>query len=177
MFATRHLLDLLPATDRSKILSAAVLEVGLFGRFHEYERGIIAAAQVFEPVTLSPWCSRCLVKGTLEEAVALVGRPLAGNRVLVPTCATHLEDAATVLGLAELSQALGVSVAWADDGDPISNVAFRDLQTLRPTPLRTLPGVDDLLPGEVAHIFAEADGGGRQPRRRRGHSGAQRHRA
>ena len=134
----------------------AILDVGLFGRFHEYERGIIAAAQVVEGVTLSPWCSRCLVKGSLEEADALVGRPMAVDRVLVPACAKHIEKGATVLGLVDLSQALGVKVAWADGDDPISNVAFRDLKTLRPTPLRTLPGVDDLLPGEVAHIFADA---------------------
>ena len=135
--------------------STAVLEVELFGRFHEYDRGYIAAAQLVRTVTLQPYCVACLFRrdGGRRTAIALRGR--AGSvhgQELVPVCDEHLGSSGESVTLRRVADEFGVEVRWAADDDQIVEVAKELDLTLRPrlAPVRRL---DDLLPAETGYVF------------------------
>lgn len=136
----------------------AVLDVELWGRFHEFERGFIAAAQNVNRVTLSPWCTVCLTKGRepFQRAVGLVGKPFVVTNELVPACQQHAEDAEIQVGVDELARALGVEVAWASEEDAVAAVAREIKASLHPVRRRHFRSLGDLLPGEVAYVFSNA---------------------
>lgn len=136
---------------------AAVLEVELWGSFHEYERGYVAAAQQVRRVALQPYCIRCLLgrDSKTRPAAALV-QPTPTRAELAPACDEHSEQADRVVALFELNEKLGVDVRWAPDDDELTttvkNLALRLRQQVR----RRARLLDSLLPDEVAHVFQTA---------------------
>jgi hypothetical protein len=138
--------------------TVAVLEVELWGAFHEYELGYVAAVQVVRRVTLMPYCHRCLFSREvrLRPAVALGEVPGVPGSELVPVCDDHAGAEDAVVTLAELAEAFEVEVTWADDDDEIVEVAKLMAANLAPRIPVNLRRLDELLPGEVAHVFQNA---------------------
>ena len=139
-------------------VTVAVLDVELWGAFHEYDLGYVAAVQLVRQVTLMPYCLRCLFgrEVRLRPAVALGEVPGVPGNELVPVCDDHAAPEDAVVTLAQLTEALEVDVAWAADDDEIVEVAKLMLTNLTPRIPVNLRRLDELLPGEVAHVFQNA---------------------
>lgn len=137
--------------------TVVLLDVELWGAFHEYERGYVAAAQRVRQVTVQPFCAGCLASRERQFELATV---LAGDRLttapLQPACDEHAGREQTVFTLAEATEGLGVEVRWAADDDPVAEAA-RELAyyklVRRARPIRRL---DDLLPHETGYLFHNA---------------------
>ena len=137
--------------------AVVLLDVELWGTFHEYERGYVAAAQKVRTVTVQPYCAGCLATRDRQFERATV---LAGDRrtsvPLQPVCDEHAGREQPVFTLADVADELAVEVCWAGDDDPLAGAA-RELAyyrlTHRARPIRRL---DDLLPGETAYVFPNA---------------------
>lgn len=137
----------------------ALLDVEVWGAFHEFEDGLIAAAQLVTSVTLARWCIGCLNRGpdACMSAVGLFPLPTAPDNCLVPLCDDHAGSSADQAWTpTSLSEAWGLPVGWATDDDPIMDIGRLLASTLTLQPPRQLPGLDDLLPGETAHVFQES---------------------
>jgi hypothetical protein len=132
-----------------------VLEVELWGAFHQYELGYVAAVQLVRRVTLIPYCHRCLFSREvhLRPAVAMGLLPCLPGNELVPVCEEHAGPEPAVVTLAELAAAFEVEVGWADDDDEIVEVAKLMAANLTPRIPVDLRRLDELLPGEVAFVF------------------------
>ena len=135
----------------------ALLDVDLWGRFHEFEKGFVAAVQQVRRVTLLPCCIRCLYGRTHELTPA---RVLTGGQgqhgELVPVCADHLPADLDAVTPAELAEAFDVEVVWADADDPLVTVAAEIAKVLLPRRRPEVRRLDDLLPGETAYAFQPA---------------------
>ena len=137
--------------------TVVILDVELWGSFHEYELGFVAAAQRVGKVTLQPFCAGCLATRDQQfrPATMLAGDRRSGSHVQ-PMCDEHAGREELTRDLAAVSESLGVDVDWAADDDPVT-VAARELAyyrlTLRPRPVRRL---DDLLPYETGYVFQNA---------------------
>ena len=137
--------------------TVVLLDVELWGSFHEYTDGVVAAAQRVKSVTLQPYCAGCLATRDQQFRSATV---LAGDRRvgchLQPVGDEHAEREELTRDLAAVSETLGVEVEWAKDDDPVTQAA-RELAyyklVRRPKPVRRL---DDLLPYETGYIFSNA---------------------
>ena len=144
--------------------TVVILDVELWGSFHEYERGFVAAAQRVKKVTLQPFCAGCLATRDQQfrPATMLAADQRPGSH-LQPMCDEHAGRQELALDLAAVSGSLGIDVDWAEDDDPVIQAA-RELAyyklVRRPRPVRRL---DDLLPYETGYVFqnalAEDDGG------------------
>jgi hypothetical protein len=147
-----------PAALMLNELAVSLLEVELWGAFHEYELGYVAAVQVVRRVTLMPYCHRCLFSREvrLRPAVAMSELPGLPGSELVPVCDDHAGAEDAVVTLAQLAEAFEVEVAWADDDDEIVEVAKLMLTNLTPRQPLNLRRLDELLPGELAHVFQNA---------------------
>ena len=135
----------------------ALLDVELWGRFHEFEKGFIAAVQQVRRVTLLPYCIPCLYGRTHELTPAQVltgGQGQHGE--LVPVCDGHLDTDLGAVTPAELAEAFGVEVVCADGGDPLVTVAAEIAKVLLPRRRPEVRRLDDLLAGEVAYVFQNA---------------------
>jgi hypothetical protein len=134
-------------------LTGAVLEVELWGAFHQYELGYVAAVQLVRRVTLIPYCMRCLFSREvrLRPAVATDLLPGVPGNELAPVCEQHAS--AAVVSLTQLADAFTVEVTWAHDDDQIVEVAKRMLANLAPRVPGNLRRLDELLPDEVAFVF------------------------
>lgn len=131
----------------------ALLDVELWGAFHEFELGYIAAAQRVQRVTLQPYCAHCVVgkEARLRAATVLIGPTHEDSGGLEPVCDQHAEGHEVVV-LHRLEDALGVPCRWADDDDPLTEHAKR----LLCVPARVFPPprhLDDLLPGKLGYVF------------------------
>ena len=144
--------------------TVVLLDVELWGAFHEYEHGYVAAAQRVRQVTVQPYCGRCLASRDRQfERATVLGGGRRTTAPLQPVCDEHAGREQTVYTLAEATEDLGVEVGWAADGDPVTGAA-RELAYYRlahrARPVRRL---DDLLPAETAYVFhnalAEGDDG------------------
>lgn len=133
----------------------ALLEVGLWGRFEEFEHGFIAAAQSVVQVTLIRYCVSCLSDGDrqVRAAVALAGQP---GRNLAPVCDLHTEAAGSVVRFEDLTERWGVKVGWATLDDPVCERALKIGVAQEPLLARNVRLLDALLPGEIGHVFANA---------------------
>jgi hypothetical protein len=136
----------------------ALLEVELWGAFHEFEIGYIAAAQNVRSVTLVPYCVRCLVRSERRHRAAevLANRPSRDLARLIPVCDEHAEDATRVVTLLEVHLRLGVDVHFASDDDPLTAAIGEHTRSQRPLLPRHVRRLDDLQPGEKAHVFQNA---------------------
>ena len=132
----------------------ALLEVELWGRFHEYERGYIAAAQLVRSVTLVAHCIACLLgrEDKVRPPVG-VGRTLTYGQQLAPVCDEHQGKCDTIYTLGELAAKLGTAVTWAGEADPVTEAALRIGLPQQPLLPRNVRRLDSLLPGETAHVF------------------------
>ncbi len=137
--------------------TVVILDVELWGSFHEYEHGFVAAAQRVKKVTLQPFCAGCLATRDqqFQPATMLAGDQRPGSH-LQPMCDEHAGREELTRDLAAVSESLGVDVNWAADDDPVTGAA-RELAyyrlTHRPRPVRRL---DDLLPYETGYVFQNA---------------------
>ena len=93
--------------------AVVLLDVELWGTFHAYERGYVAAAQKVRTVTVQPFCAGCLASRDRQFERATV---LAGDRrtsvPLQPVCDEHAQREQTVFTLAEATEELGAEVCW-----------------------------------------------------------------
>ena len=135
----------------------AVLEVELWGRFDQYERAYIAAAQRVRRVTLFPFCVPCLAQRHPERqhAVTLGGHARHHDEPLMPLCEAHAQNFAQRIAIEELVAALGVEVRWAPEGDELRDRGDQMRFPPLPLPPPDIRLLDELLPGEVAHVFAQ----------------------
>ena len=137
--------------------SIVILQVELWGAFHGFAEGYVAAVQRVRKVVLQPYCAGCLStrEQRFRRATVLAGDRRAGAD-LQPTCDEHAHRGRTAFTLGEVADELGVEVRWAAGDDPVTGAA-RELAyyrlTHRARPIRRL---DDLLPGETAYVFANA---------------------
>lgn len=134
----------------------ALLQVSLWGGFHEFEDGFIAAVQRVERVTLQPYCWQCLTRLQGRNRAAVVLVPLGSERgtALQPACDEHANDAENRWPLSRVAEALQVPTGWADDDHHLTGaIQALGLNYRRPRrpPCRRL---DDVLPGETVHVFA-----------------------
>jgi hypothetical protein len=136
----------------------ALLEVELWGAFHEFEHGYIAAAQRVRHITLIPYCIRCLRRRRqlTRGAVGLAVQPVRDGHRLLPVCAEHAEDAVRILHRGELSEALGVEPVWAAERDTVSQTVPARLARPRPLLPRHVRRLGELVPGEVGYVFANS---------------------
>ena len=137
--------------------TVVLLDVELWGGFHEYTSAVVAAAQRVKTVTLQPYCAGCLA--TRDQQFRLATQLAGDRRVgchLQPFCNEHADREELTRDLADVSETLGVEVCWAKDDDPVTQAA-RELAyyklTRRPRPVRRL---DELLPYETGYIFHNA---------------------
>jgi hypothetical protein len=136
----------------------ALLEVELWGAFHEFEHGYIAAAQRVRHITLIPYCIRCLRRRRqlTRGAVGLAVQPVRDGHRLLPVCAEHAEDAVRILHRGELSEALGVEPVWAAERDTVSQTVPARLARPRPLLPRHVRRLGELVPGEVGYVFTNS---------------------
>jgi hypothetical protein len=136
----------------------ALLEVELWGAFHEYEHGYVAAAQNVRTVTLFPYCVLCRMRRQPETraAVVLANRVPRDRTRLIPVCDEHAEAAARTVTLFELRAQLGVEARWAEEDDPLTEAVGWFGRGQRPLLPRNVRLLDDLVPGETAHVFQNA---------------------
>ena len=135
----------------------ALLDVELWGRFHEFEKGYIAAVQQVRRITLMPYCIPCLYGRTHELTPAQVLTDGQGQHgELVPVCADHLDAELEGVTPAELAKAFGVEVVCADADDPLVTVAVDIAKMLLPQRRPDVRRLDDLEPGEAAFVFQNA---------------------
>ena len=143
-----------PAVSLISDETTVILEVELWGAFHEFTEGFVAAVQRVRKVIVQPYCARCLStrdrqfrRATVLAAVRQAGADLQ------PMCDEHAHHRRTVFTLAEVADELGVEVGWAADDDPVTGAA-RELAYYRlahrARPVRRL---DDLLPAETGYVF------------------------
>ena len=139
------------------VQAPALLDVELWGAFHEFERGFVAAVQAVRRVTLVPYCFPCLFAGEPRPRPACMLAPDTGveGGDLVPVCDEHAADSDETIPVAQLAALLDIEVGFAVDEDQIVE-ALKERPRLarpkrpKPRPVRRL---DDLLPGEVVHVF------------------------
>jgi hypothetical protein len=145
------------AIDLVGELVPALLDVDLWGSFHEYERGYVAAVQQVRDVVLQPFCVDCLAgrKNSLRAAVVIGPSRHGDDAQLLPLCDEHssAEDYFTTL---RLTDAFGVRVRWAPDRHPLTEAAKKLILSRRPLLRRFVRRLDDLVPGEVAHVFQDS---------------------
>lgn len=148
-------------SDAVSLLTAdcpALLEVELWGSFHEYELGYVAGVQRVHRVTLQPYCLRCLAgrDSKTRPAVALTHDQARKRPELVPACDEHTRRTDRVVTLLELADCLRVEARWAPDADEITGVIKTLALSLRPLLRRQVRVLDELCPGEVAYVFQNA---------------------
>jgi hypothetical protein len=154
-YAFRHRADAIDLLTEERI---ALLEVELWGAFHEYEHGYVAAAQNVRNVTLVPYCVRCLAKSDPETRAAevLANRPLRDQTRLIPVCDEHAQAAARIVTPLELRARLGVEVRWADEEHPLTRASGWLGRGQQPLLSRHVRRLDDLVPGETSYVFQNA---------------------
>jgi hypothetical protein len=133
-----------------------LLEVALWGAFHEYDLGYVAAAQSVRSITVQPYCVVCRMRRReLRTATALNmgARPFA---ILAPVCNEHVQKQDRVVSLGWIEQTLQVETAWASPDDPLTAAAASLIDGLPLPPPRVFRRVDDLLPFETGHVFQNA---------------------
>jgi hypothetical protein len=142
-----------------------VLDVELWGAFHEYDHGYVAAVQLVRQITLIPCCMPCLFTRDPQcrPAVALGNVDRPERDVFSPVCADHAGSSDFVVTEERLAEELNVEVVWAEEGEAIVEAAQQMLRTLQLRLPQNLRRLDDLLPDETAHVLAnvvaqDADG-------------------
>lgn len=139
-------------------VTVAVAEVELWGAFHEFELGYIAAVQHVRRVTLIPDCMPCLFtrepRKITAVALATTNSAAVTTGELRPVCDRHAASADTVIDIGQLAEAFGVEVSWAgeDDAEIVAVVELM-VANLTPRPPLNLRRLDELLPGEVAWVY------------------------
>ena len=137
--------------------TVVLLDVELWGAFHEYTEGVVAAAQRVRQVTVQPYCAGCLASRDRQfERASVLGGDRRTTAPLQPVCDEHAGREQTLFTLAEATEELGAEVCWAADDDPVTQAA-RELAyyklVRRARPIRRL---DDLLPAETGYVFKSA---------------------